>query len=87
MDVICQVAILVFGCSAIWFVGRLEDWKKWGYILGLCSQPFWIWTTISHKQYGITLLSFWYTYSWCQGIYNYWIKPYMKRRSNKCLMD
>lgn len=69
-----QIGILIFGCSAVWFVGRREKWKRWGYILGLCSQPFWFYTTITHGQYGIALLSLWYTYSWGQGVYNYWIK-------------
>ena len=36
---ICQIWIMGFGCSAIWFVGRLEKWKRWGYIFGLLNQP------------------------------------------------
>jgi carbohydrate-binding DOMON domain-containing protein len=43
---ISQIAIMIFGASAIWFVSRTEKWKRWGYILGLCGQPFWIYTTI-----------------------------------------
>jgi len=73
-DIICQTWIVIFGCSAIWFVGRLEQWKRWGYILGLISQPAWVYTTIKHDQWGIFLLSLFYTYSWGQGVYNYWIK-------------
>jgi hypothetical protein len=38
-DIIAQVWIVCFGCSAVWLVGRLEKWKRWGYILGLCGQP------------------------------------------------
>jgi len=69
-----QIGILIFGCSAVWFVGRKENWRRWGFILGLCSQPFWLYTSIVHEQWGIAILSFWYTYSWCQGIWNFWIK-------------
>lgn len=50
LDVISQVEIGAFGASAIWFVGRTEEWKKCGYVLGLCSQPFWFCTTISNEQ-------------------------------------
>lgn len=74
INIIIQCFIIFFSASAIWFVTRKEDWKRYGYILGLCSQPFWIYTSIIHEQYGILLLSVFYTYSWCQGIYNYWIK-------------
>lgn len=70
-----QIGIILFGCSAIWLVSRTENWKKWGYIVGLLSQPFWFWTAIENSQWGIFLVSLFYTYSWCQGIWNYWIIP------------
>jgi hypothetical protein len=69
-----QVGILLFGIPAIWFVGRKEKWKRLGYIFGLCSQPFWMYASITNKQWGIFILTLFYTYSWIQGIYNYWIK-------------
>ena len=72
--IICQIWIIVFGCSAIWLVGRLEKQKRWGYVLGLMSQPAWFYTAIEHDQWGILALSLWYTYAWAQGIYNYWWK-------------
>ncbi|MDY6970242.1 MAG: hypothetical protein SVR08_16535 [Spirochaetota bacterium] len=76
MDNISQIGIVVFGCSAIWLVGRKEHWSRWGYIIGLISQPFWFYTSIKSQQWGIVLVSCWYTYAWCQGLWNYWIKAY-----------
>lgn len=73
LEVISQVAIAVFGASAIWFVGRKEHWKRWGYILGVLGQPFWFYTTIVNEQWGIFALCLFYTYSWLQGVWNYWI--------------
>jgi len=58
MDWIPQIAILIFGCFAIWLVGRLEHWKRWGYIFGLCSQPFWMWTSIANEQWGLLFYRF-----------------------------
>lgn len=74
MDTVSQIAIFVFGASAIWFVTRKESWKRWGYILGMIGQPFWIYTTLTNEQYGLFALVVFYTFSWGQGIYNYWIK-------------
>ena len=71
-----QIGIMIFGCSAIWLVGRREDWRKWGYALGLCSQPFWFYTAYTHAQWGILILSLWYTYSWAQGAYNFIYIPF-----------
>jgi len=73
METAAQIIIIVFGATAIWFVGRREVWKRWGYILGLCSPPAFLYTAWQHKQWGILLLSLWYTYLWGQGIYNYWV--------------
>jgi hypothetical protein len=78
LDIFCQLWICVFGCSAVWFIGRLEAWRRWGYVLGLMSQPAWLYASIHHEQWGIALLSAWYTYSWGQGVYNYWIKERQK---------
>ena len=74
-----QLMIAILGGSAIWLVSRKEKWGRWGYILGLASQPFWLYSAYSNKQWGIFTLSIWYTYSWSQGIYNFWI-----RRDKKC---
>lgn len=75
MNLVAQIGIMVFGCSAVWFVGRRERWRRWGYILGVLSAPFWFYTSITHKQWGIVLVCAWYTYSWGQGVWNYWIRP------------
>lgn len=70
-----QIFIGLFGATAIWFVGRRESWRRWGYICGLCAQPFWYWTTIEHRQWGICAMSVFYSYSWAQGVWNFWIQP------------
>lgn len=74
MDQINQIAIPLFGCTAIWFVSRKEKWKRWGYIFGVIGQPFWLIETFRSEQWGIFFMCLWYTYSWGQGIWNYWIK-------------
>lgn len=71
---IVQILIFILSASAIWFVGRKEKWSRIGYILGLCSQPFWFYSTIVTEQWGMLCLTIFYTYSWVQGIYNYYIK-------------
>jgi len=74
IDIINQILMFIFGAGAIWTVGRTEDWSRWGYIFGLCGQPFWIYAAVKTNQYGMLILVMFYTYSWAQGIYNHWIK-------------
>ena len=67
-----QLMIAILGGTAIYLVGRKDKYKKYGYISGLLSQPFWLYTTFVNEQWGIFFLSLWYTYSWANGIKNYW---------------
>jgi hypothetical protein len=68
------LAILTFGVSSIWFIGRVESWRRWGYVFGLCGQPFWFYMSIKQRDWGILLLNCLYAYSWCQGVWFHWIK-------------
>ena len=74
MDGLIQTIIVLLGASAIYFLSRKEKLKRWGFILGLIAEPFCAYSYITHGQYGILLLTLFYTFSYCQGIYNYWIK-------------
>jgi hypothetical protein len=69
-----QIMLFVFGASAIYLVGRKDKFRKWGFIVGMCGQPFWFYTQIIDKNWGIVALSCIYTFSWGMGIYNNWIK-------------
>ncbi len=78
-----QIIILVFGCSAIWLVGRKEHWKKWGYLCGLLSQPFWFYTLVKNDQWGLFILCCWYTYAWGQGTWNYVLRDNQTSTNDK----
>lgn len=71
-----EVGILFFGCSAIWFVGRRKpSIRRWGYIMGLCAQPFWLVMLFSSGRYFACIMSLFYAVSWGLGVWNFWIKP------------
>lgn len=74
-----QIAIMIFGASAIYLVSLNNEYKRWGYIMGMLGQPFWFYITIKYEQWGILVMTLFYTYSWGNGIWNYWIKEYQKK--------
>jgi hypothetical protein len=74
LHIISQIVIFICGSLSIWLVGRKEHWRRWGYITGLSSQPFWYYETITNKQWILFIMCLVYTYSWAQGVYNFWIK-------------
>lgn len=68
-----QISIALFGVLAIFLVGMKERrQRRWGYLLGLCGQPFWFWVTFQAEQWGIFALAFFYTLSWINGLRNNW---------------
>ncbi len=71
LDLIAQIGITVFGVSAIILVARKN---KWGFVLGLASEPFWIITSYLNKQWGVLILSVIYVFSWGYGTYNWFYK-------------
>ena len=79
-DVISQALLFLSGGLAIWFLSRKEDWKRWGFIIGILGQPFWLYSSYKNDLWGIFFLTIFYTYSFAQGIYFYWIKPEKNKR-------
>jgi hypothetical protein len=74
-DHISQVMIGVFGILSIWFIGsRTEHKRKYGWVLGLMSQPFWLYTSVAHDQWGILIVNIGYTFVWGHGVFNYWFR-------------
>jgi len=71
LDLISQIGIAVFGIAAIILVARKN---KWGFVLGLASQPFWILTAYNNGQWGIQLLNVIYVFTWSYGIYGWFFK-------------
>lgn len=62
---ITQIAIVLFSCVSIWALSSRR--YRLGFILGLCGQPFWIWETYTSGQWGMFLVSLWFTFHHARG--------------------
>jgi len=71
LDSIAQWGIIILGLSAIILVARKN---KWGFVLGLLSQPFWFVTSYLNKQWGVFVLSIVYAGVWIYGIHEWFYK-------------
>ncbi|MBD3248828.1 hypothetical protein GF336_02170 [Candidatus Woesearchaeota archaeon] len=71
LDTIAQFGLAIFGIAAITLVARKN---KWGFVVGLISQPFFFITAVINRQWGLFVLSTIYTFSWIYGIYNWFYK-------------
>jgi len=71
MNLLAQIAIVLLGVTAMQLVASKERrWRFWAGVLGLAAQPFWLWTTIAHEQYGISCLCGVYALAWVRTIRN-----------------
>lgn len=77
-----QIAIGILSGSAILLSQSMKDnLRRYAPILGLASQPFWIYTSILNNQPVLFLLTFYYIYAWSIGIKNYWYLPWKKSKA------
>ena len=73
LDIVAQAGIMLFGVSAVFVVGLKDKNKaRWGYVLGLCGQPFWVYVSLNPFQFGIFILVLMYTFTWANGFRNNW---------------
>ena len=70
-----QLGILALSGTGIWLVGRPEPRRRVGYILGLAAQPFWFYSSITGKEWGVLILTLFCTFGWAQGVWFHWFRP------------
>lgn len=75
IDAVAQIGLTVFGLTALIMVVKKN---KWGFVVGLVSQPFWIATSLINQQGGVFIVSVAYSFIWIMGIYEWFYKKEKK---------
>ena len=65
LETFSQIMIGGLGGIAIWLIARKN---KWGFVVGLASEPFWMLSTWRAGQWAIFLLAIFYTWQYIVGI-------------------
>jgi hypothetical protein len=60
-----QFAIFIGPAGAILLGGG----SRWGFVIGLATQPFWFYTSFRHRQWDIFIASIFYAFGWAMGVY------------------
>lgn len=68
LDGYLQLAIAGLSIAAIYLVAGTHEYARWGFVVGLASQPFWIAATWRARQWGMLTVSLAYTPAWIGGI-------------------
>lgn len=72
---IVQTMIAALTIPALYLVGRQDHWRRWGFVIGLASQPFWLWATWSDQAWGMLIVAVFCTGTWALGVWNHWVVP------------
>jgi len=65
LEIVSQCAIFVGAMAVV----ALGGGSRWGFVLGLSVQPFWYYTSIRHRQWGIVAAGALYGCGWVLGVY------------------
>jgi hypothetical protein len=68
LDGLLQFAIAALSLAAMVMIASAGPLHKWGFVVGLVSQPFWILATWRARQWGMLALSIVYIFVWIFGI-------------------
>jgi hypothetical protein len=73
--VIDQIAIGVCGLASVWLSqDERRNVQRYACLFGIVAQPFWFYATIKAGQWGIFVLTIFYTIGWLRGVRNYWFR-------------
>jgi hypothetical protein len=68
LDRVLQVVIAVLSLSAMFLITSTSPYARWGFVIGMASQPFWFLATWRARQHGMFVCAIFYTGAWAQGI-------------------
>ena len=70
-----QLAIGIMSGLAVWLISEDRNTRRqrWGWLIGLSAQPFWLYATWQSEQWGMFVLSIWYVYAWAKGVRRWWL--------------
>jgi len=70
----CQWAIFILGGLAIWLLSTKGKWRRWGFVVGVVSEPFWLYSAVKSDQWGVVILCVIYTCAYLNGVRNHWFQ-------------
>jgi len=69
---LCQIGIFVLSAIAgVLVTFKRDHIRRWGYIVGLASEPFWFWAAYTSEQWDVFGGCVVWTIIWGIGVWNH----------------
>lgn len=74
LEIILQAIMAITGIVAVWMTQQTTypELVKFAPVVGIISQPLWLYFTYTAAQYGMFITSIAYTYVWYLGVQTHW---------------
>ena len=73
MNDLVQAAILILSGVTAWLLAsKHARVRRWGYVVGIVGEPFWLYASWVTNQWGVVLLALWWTAQYIRGAINNW---------------
>jgi len=73
IDLAVQAAIVILGGAAVVLLANKSgEVRRWGYLSGLLSEPFWVYSAVVADQWGVVILALWWGWWYWRGLVNNW---------------
>ena len=71
----CQASVIIFAIITLWLLAQNKHHvRKWGYVIGIATQPFWVVIYWLSEQWLLMSLVIVYGGLYLVGFYNHWIR-------------
>lgn len=72
VDAVLQAAIALTSLLAMWIATRHgRAWSRWGFVVGLLGQPFWLYVHWHAGQFGMLLVAILFTMFWAHETWDH----------------
>ncbi len=75
IEALLQAVIMLTAIVALLLLTLQNRHSRWGHVVGLLGQPAWLFSTGSHGQFGMFVVSLAFTAIYLWGIWKFWICP------------
>ena len=71
IEAFIQVGIVICSGASALLLSRNDGSRRWGFLASIVGQPLWLYTSITHKQWGIALLALYFAACGFRGLWTH----------------